>query len=73
MMRLTNRKYEVERRSDHQRQRAISDKERQRIEYDRVIETLLLDVALYHAEADIRWLQHCEIKINNLFRSETDE
>lgn len=73
MMRLTNRKYEIERRLDRQIQQARTEDERQRIEYDRVIETLLLDVALYHAEADIRWLQHCETKINSLFRSETDE
>lgn len=30
---------------------------------DRLIQELLMDAALFHAEADIRWLDHCEAKL----------
>lgn len=28
-------------------------------EHERLIEELLIDAALFHAEADVRWLEHC--------------
>lgn len=28
-----------------------------------LMETLLLDAALYHCEADLRWLDHCEVTL----------
>lgn len=30
---------------------------------DALIEELLVDAALFHAEADLRWLEHCESKL----------
>ena len=30
---------------------------------DELIEELLVDAALFHAEADLRWLEHCEAKL----------
>jgi DNA-binding PadR family transcriptional regulator len=36
---------------------------------DELVEELLLDVALFHAEADIKWLELCEGKLRSLARS----
>ncbi len=30
---------------------------------DGLVEDLLIDAALFHAEADLRWLEHCEAKL----------
>ena len=30
---------------------------------DALIEDLLIDAALFHAEADVKWLEHCEAKL----------
>lgn len=30
---------------------------------DDLIEALLIDAALFHAEADVKWLEHCEAKL----------
>ena len=30
---------------------------------DALIEELLIDAALFHAEADVKWLEHCEAKL----------
>jgi len=27
------------------------------------MESLLLDAAIYHCEADLRWLDHCEMEL----------
>jgi DNA-binding PadR family transcriptional regulator len=32
------------------------------------VEELLIDAALYHAEADLRWLEHCEAKLRGSVR-----
>lgn len=66
MMQLTNRKYELEEQFQRQMEKAANETERQAIEQEKVISTLLIDVAIYHAEADIRWLRHCEAKIKGL-------
>jgi DNA-binding PadR family transcriptional regulator len=36
---------------------------------DELIEELLVDVALFHAEADVKWLEQCENKLRALARS----
>jgi DNA-binding PadR family transcriptional regulator len=36
---------------------------------DELIEELLVDAALFHAEADLRWLEHCEAKLRASQRS----
>jgi DNA-binding PadR family transcriptional regulator len=66
MMQLSNRKYALEEQFQRQMEVANTEIERQAIEQEKVISTLLIDVALYHAEADIRWLRHCEAKIKSL-------
>lgn len=66
MMTLTNRKFEIEQQAQHDLQQATSEDERHRIEHEKVISTLLIDVAIYHAEADIRWLRHCEAKLKDI-------
>ena len=34
-----------------------------------LIEELLVDAALFHAEAELRWLEHCEAKLRAPQRS----
>ena len=70
MMQLTNRKFEIEQAAQHRLAQADREDERRRIEHERLIGTLLIDVALHHSEADIRWLRHCEAKINDLYSRE---
>jgi DNA-binding PadR family transcriptional regulator len=65
MMQLTNRKYEIEQRTRQKLAQTTSDAERSRIEHECLMSSLLIDVALYHAEADIRWLRHCEAKVGD--------
>ncbi len=36
---------------------------------DQLIEELLVDAALFHADADLRWLEHCEAKLRAFQRS----
>ena len=36
---------------------------------DKLIADLLMDAALFHAEADLRWLEHCKAKIDSAQRS----
>ena len=48
MQRLTNRKFELSQRSDRNKQ---------------LVNELLMDAALFHAEADVRWLDHCAQKL----------
>jgi DNA-binding PadR family transcriptional regulator len=67
MMQLTDRKYQIEQKARRALQKAATNDERQSIERERVINSLLLDVALLHAEADIRWLRQCEAKIKESF------
>ena len=35
---------------------------------DALIEDLLIDAALFHAEADVKWLEHCEAKLKAFAR-----
>lgn len=63
MMQLTNRKFHLEQAARRAAQATADPAERERIEHDRLISTVLIDAALFHAEADIRWLKHCEAKI----------
>lgn len=69
MMQLTARKFQIEETAQHALEQAADEAERSRIQQDRVIQSLLLDVAIYHAEADIRWLRHCEIKLKDIAAS----
>jgi DNA-binding PadR family transcriptional regulator len=39
---------------------------------DELVEELLVDVALFHAEADVKWLEQCESKLRSLARSRTN-
>jgi DNA-binding PadR family transcriptional regulator len=39
---------------------------------DDLIEELLVDVALFHAEADVKWLELCESKLRSLARSRSN-
>jgi DNA-binding PadR family transcriptional regulator len=66
MMQLTNRKYEIEQHARRQTQAATTPAERREAERDRLIQTVLIDAALFHAEADIRWLRQCEARLKEL-------
>jgi DNA-binding PadR family transcriptional regulator len=66
MMQLTNRKFEIEQQTRHSLKAVQNQQERRQIERQRFIRTLLLDVALMHAEADIRWLRQCETRLKDL-------
>ncbi len=72
MMQLTERKVRLEQQAKRALQSATDAAERARIHRERVISTLLIDVALQHAEADIRWLRHCEAKIKALFSEDVE-
>lgn len=37
-----------------------------------LIESLLMDAALFHAEADLRWLEHCEAKLRGVARARSN-
>jgi DNA-binding PadR family transcriptional regulator len=39
---------------------------------DDLVEELLVDVALFHAEADVKWLELCENRLRSLARSRTN-
>ncbi len=71
MMQLTDRKYQIEQNARRSLDSAADETERRRIEHERLIGTLLIDVALQHAEADIRWLRQCQAKITSLYRKES--
>lgn len=68
MMQITNRKVEIEDRLRRQLAQPLDPAERERVEHERLIGTLLADVALFHAEADIRWLRHCEAKLKAVYQ-----
>jgi DNA-binding PadR family transcriptional regulator len=67
MMQVTNRKFQVEQRTRQALSRADSVGERRLIEREHLLQLALLDVALFHAEADIRWSRHIEAKIRELY------
>jgi DNA-binding PadR family transcriptional regulator len=68
MMQLTNRKVQIERRTRQALKEAATPPARRRIEHERAVSLLLIDAALQHAEADIRWLRQCETRIRSLAR-----
>jgi DNA-binding PadR family transcriptional regulator len=67
MMLLTNRKVEIEQTTRRALDRASTREERRALERDRFTKIVLIDVALLHAEADIRWLRQCEARVKELF------
>jgi DNA-binding PadR family transcriptional regulator len=69
MMRLTDKKYQIEQNARKAASRAVDENERQHLEHDRLLNSMLIDAALFHAEADIRWLKHCEAKIREAFET----
>ena len=56
MSELTHAKTEIRDRADPREEAAAGVP-------DALIEELLADAALFHAEADLRWLEHCEAKL----------
>lgn len=67
MMQLTDRKFQLEQAARRALQKTSAEAERRKIERERIVNSLLLDVALLHAEADIRWLRQCEAKLKESF------
>ena len=67
MMTLTERKFQIEQTAKRALAATSDPAERQRIERHKMLQIMLLDVALFHAEADIRWLRQCEVRLKQLF------
>jgi DNA-binding PadR family transcriptional regulator len=70
MMQITNRKFEIEQTARTALQNAANEEARRGAMRERLVSLVLLDVALFHAEADIRWLRHCEARVRELARGE---
>ncbi len=66
MMQLTNRKFEIEQTLRRAAQKGLGAEEQKRLDRDALIRNVLLDAALFHAEADIRWLRHCEARLSEM-------
>jgi len=69
MMQLTDRKFCIEQAARRDAASAPTPEARQAVERESVLQLILIDVALLHAEADIRWLRQCETRIKSLFRT----
>jgi DNA-binding PadR family transcriptional regulator len=69
MMQLTDRKFQIEQQAKRTLQKVSAPDDRRKVEHERLINSLLIDVALLHAEADIRWLRQCEAKIKESFKA----
>jgi DNA-binding PadR family transcriptional regulator len=67
MMRLTERKYQQEQQVRKGLTNAKTEQEREKLERDRLLNAVLIDAALFHAEADIRWLRHCEARLKEAY------
>jgi DNA-binding PadR family transcriptional regulator len=67
LMHLTNRKVQIEQEAKFGLQKAKDSQERKAIERQRTLKLMLLDVAIFHTEADLRWLQHSEKRLKELF------
>lgn len=67
LMHLTNRKVQIEQEAKWALQKTTDSQERRAIERQRSIKLMLLDVAIFHTEADLRWLQHSEKRLKELF------
>jgi DNA-binding PadR family transcriptional regulator len=68
MMRLTERKFQVEQTAKRGLAHTTTPEERKAIERQKVMQLMLLDVALFHAEADMRWLKQCEVRLKQLMQ-----
>lgn len=66
MMQLTNRKYQLEQTAKRAISKADDDDQRQKHENDHLISLVVLDAALFHTEADIRWLKHSAERIKEM-------
>jgi DNA-binding PadR family transcriptional regulator len=66
MMQLTNRKFSIEGAARKGLANAADAETRQRLEHDRVVSTVLIEAALFHAEADINWLRHTRARLEAL-------
>lgn len=66
MMHLTNRKIQIEQATRRMLAKAPTPETRKQALRDRLVASILLDAALYHAEADIRWLEHCEARLKDI-------
>lgn len=66
MMQLTNRKYQIDVTARRALDTADNEAERQVVERNRLISLVVLDAALFHTEADIRWLKHSEARLREL-------
>jgi DNA-binding PadR family transcriptional regulator len=66
MMHLTNRKFEIDQSTKKALQKNTESVDRKKIEREYVIKNMLIDAAIFHAEADIRWLRHCESRLTEL-------
>ena len=49
--------------------KTTDSQERRSIERQRSLKLMLLDVAIFHTEADLRWLQHSEKRLKELFNT----
>jgi DNA-binding PadR family transcriptional regulator len=67
LMHLTNRKVQIEQEAKWALQKTSVHEERRAIERQRTLKLMLLDVAIFHTEADLRWLQHSEKRLKELF------
>jgi DNA-binding PadR family transcriptional regulator len=67
MMNLTNRKFQIEQNTRWALEKANDDSERHALDRERFTRIVLIDIALLHAEADIRWLRQCEARIREVF------
>ncbi|MBX3085153.1 MAG: helix-turn-helix transcriptional regulator [Anaerolineae bacterium] len=66
MMQLTDRKYQIEQQAKKALQKTTISSERREIEHNKMIQMALIDAALFHAEADIRWLRQCEARLKDI-------
>lgn len=67
LMHLTNRKVQIEQEAKFGLQKAKDEAEKRAIERQRTLKLMLLDVAIFHTEADLRWLQHSEKRLKEMF------
>jgi DNA-binding PadR family transcriptional regulator len=66
MMRLTDRKVDVEQAARRARREPLTDAVRGAIERERLVQLTLLDAAIMHTDADINWLRQCDARLTDL-------
>ena len=59
LMHLTDHKFQVEQQARQGLAQEMDTQRRGRIEHERLISSTIVDAAIFHTEADIRWLDHC--------------